>query len=107
MLCLSNLHYFEILGVKPTATVKEIKTAYYSLSKKHHPDTNPDRKDEAAKMFTMVRKRRERGREDGEYLQVSEAYEILSSEDKRKAYDLTRRPGQSKHISLLSHISLE
>lgn len=48
--------------MKPTATLKEIKTAYYSLSKKHHPDTNPDRKDEAAKMFTQVRKRREEER---------------------------------------------
>ncbi|KAF8356723.1 dnj-18 [Pristionchus pacificus] len=77
------INHYEILGVKPTATLKEIKTAYYSLSKKHHPDTNPDRKDEAAKMFT----------------QVAESYEILSSEDKRKAYDLTRRPMGTRRAS--------
>ncbi|GMT19522.1 hypothetical protein PFISCL1PPCAC_10819 [Pristionchus fissidentatus] len=72
--------HYEVLGVKPTSTVKEIKTAYYSLSKKHHPDTNPQRKEEAAKMFT----------------QVAESYEILSSEEKRRTYDLTRRPVRTR-----------
>jgi preprotein translocase subunit Sec63 len=34
----SNKDYFKILGVKSTATDMEIKTAFYALAKKYHPD---------------------------------------------------------------------
>ncbi len=33
--------YYKILGIDRKATAKEIKTAYYDLAKKHHPDTKP------------------------------------------------------------------
>jgi len=63
--------YYKTLGLKKNATSKEIKSAYYALSKIHHPDANPSDKDDAAVKFQKV----------------SEAYEVLGSENNRKAYD--------------------
>ncbi|PIO71935.1 DnaJ domain protein [Teladorsagia circumcincta] len=66
--------YYAVLGVKPGATAKEIKAAFYDLSKKYHPDRNRDNQAEAATKFH----------------QVSLAYEVLGSDEKRKMYDMTR-----------------
>lgn len=62
--------YYEILGVPRNATLQEIKKAYYTLAKKYHPDANKADA-ETAKKFT----------------QIGEAYQVLSDEQKRKAYD--------------------
>ncbi len=62
--------YYKILGVSQDANAKDIKKAYYQLAKKYHPDTNKGDK-EAQKKFQ----------------EVSEAYEVLSDEGKRKQYD--------------------
>ncbi|XP_049291523.1 protein tumorous imaginal discs, mitochondrial isoform X1 [Anopheles funestus] len=62
--------YYNTLGVTKNASPKEIKKAYYKLAKKYHPDTNKDDPN-AGKKFQ----------------EVSEAYEILSDETKRREYD--------------------
>lgn len=62
--------YYEILGLSRGASDKEIKSAYRTLSKKYHPDKNPS--DEEAHQ---------------KFIQVGEAYEILSDEDKKQKYD--------------------
>ncbi|XP_011310004.1 protein tumorous imaginal discs, mitochondrial isoform X1 [Fopius arisanus] len=62
--------YYEILGVSKNSAAKDIKKAYYQLAKKYHPDTNKNDPN-ASKKFQ----------------EVSEAYEILSDEAKRKEYD--------------------
>ena len=61
--------FYKVLSVPKTASQKEIKKAYYQLAKKYHPDTNKD--PESAKKFQ----------------EVSEAYECLSDDGKRKQYD--------------------
>lgn len=67
---LSQKDYYKILGVAKNSSAKEIKKAYYQLAKKYHPDTNKDDPN-ASKKFQ----------------EVSEAYEILSDDTKRKEFD--------------------
>ncbi|XP_072385125.1 dnaJ homolog subfamily B member 6-B isoform X1 [Diabrotica undecimpunctata] len=63
--------YYRVLEVPKTATTSEIKKAYRKLALKWHPDKNPDNMDEATKKFK----------------EISEAYEVLSDDSKRKIYD--------------------
>ena len=61
---------YEILGVPKTATADAIRKAYRKLARRHHPDVNPgDTKAEDA------------------FKKVSAAYEVLSDDKKRAAYD--------------------
>jgi molecular chaperone DnaJ len=62
--------YYATLGVSRTAKPEEIRKAYRHLARKYHPDVNPGNK----------------GAEE-KFKQLSEAYEILSDEKKRKIYD--------------------
>lgn len=62
--------YYEVLGVKKDASSEEIKKAYRSLALKYHPDRNPGDKEAEDK-----------------FKEITEAYEILSDESKRKNYD--------------------
>jgi DnaJ-class molecular chaperone len=61
---------YEVLGVKKNADAAAIKGAYRKLAKKLHPDANKS-DPKAAQRFA----------------ELNTAYEILSTEDKRKAYD--------------------
>jgi curved DNA-binding protein CbpA len=63
---------YEILGVKKTAKVSEIKKAFRVLAKEYHPDTHPDDPEAAEKM-----------------IQLHRAYEVLIDPDMRRIYDET------------------
>jgi len=62
--------YYEILGVGRNATKKEIKDAYRKLARKYHPDANKSDKETEEK-----------------FKEISEAYEVLKDQKKRKEYD--------------------
>lgn len=61
---------YHILGVGPSASAQDIKKAYFELAKKYHPDTG-----------TTAQLK--------DFYAVTEAYQILSTPEKRKAYDAT------------------
>ena len=63
--------YYMVLGVAPMAQPDEVKKAYRLLSKKYHPDLNPD-------MKTVS---------DEKMKELVEAYNVLNDSQKRKAYD--------------------
>ncbi|CAB3224530.1 unnamed protein product [Arctia plantaginis] len=69
--------YYRVLGVSRTATESEIKKSYRKLALKWHPDKNPDNADEANRRFK----------------EISEAYEVLSDERKRRVYDQYGKEG--------------
>src|SRR5689334_6272273 len=68
--------YYAVLGVPASATQDEIKKKYRKLAAKHHPDKNPN-DPKAAETFKGI----------------SEAYQTLGDEAKRKQYDEMRRLG--------------
>lgn len=73
--------YYKVLGVAPTATPEDIRKAYRALSKKYHPDLNPD-----LKMYS-----------DEKMKELVEAYNILNDQGKRKEYDRQAQFQARKH----------
>ena len=65
--------FYKTLGVSKDASQADIKKAYRKLARDNHPDSNPGNK--AA---------------EDRFKEVSEAYAVLSSPDKRKEYDQQR-----------------
>jgi len=72
--------YYRVLEVTRNASTEDIKKAYRKLALKWHPDKNPDNLEEATKKFK----------------EISEAYEVLSDEKKRRMYDTYGKEGLSQ-----------
>ena len=66
----SKRDYYEVLGVGKNADKEEIKKAYRKLAVKYHPDRNPGNKEAEEK-----------------FKEATEAYEVLSDDQKRPIYD--------------------
>ncbi len=64
--------YYQLLGVDKKASPEEIKKAYRKLALKWHPDKNPNNKAQAEEKFKKI----------------SEAYAVLSDQEKRQQYDM-------------------
>jgi len=71
--------FYEVLGVARTASVEEIKSAYRKAALKWHPDRNPENKHEA----------------EGKFRECTEAYSVLSDQEKRQIYDTYGHAGLS------------
>lgn len=65
---------YDVLGVKPEASDKEIKKAFRRLARKYHPDVNPENKEAEIR-----------------FKEINEAHEILSDPKKRAEYDRLRQ----------------
>jgi molecular chaperone DnaJ len=62
---------YEVLGVSRDASDQDIKQAYYRLAKEHHPDKNPDNREEATEKFK----------------EIQAAYEALKDPESRARYN--------------------
>jgi len=67
---MSKRDYYDVLGIAKGALPEEIKKAYRKLAIKYHPDKNPD--DKSA---------------EDKFKEAAEAYEVLSSPEKKQRYD--------------------
>lgn len=74
--------YYDILGVSRNADADEIKKAYRKLAIKYHPDKNPG--DKAA---------------EDKFKEAAEAYEVLSSPEKKQRYDQFGHAGGASSAS--------
>jgi curved DNA-binding protein len=73
--------YYKVLGVDRKATADDIKKAYRQLARKFHPDLNKEKTAEAR------------------FKDINEANDVLSDDEKRKAYDeLGSGPQQGQHF---------
>ncbi|UBH25483.1 DnaJ domain-containing protein [Micrococcus porci] len=68
--------FYQVLGVSKDASESDIKKAYRTLARKHHPDQNPG--DAAAEQ---------------RFKEISEAYDVLSDPKDRQEYDAIRSMG--------------
>lgn len=74
--------YYKVLGVSRKTSKEEIKKAYRKLAMKYHPDKNKDNKEAEEK-----------------FKEISEAYAVLSNDEKKKQYDQFGAEGFSRRYS--------
>nr|XP_046261285.1 dnaJ homolog subfamily C member 4 [Scatophagus argus] len=68
------VNYYDLLGVKSDANLEEIKSAFFDKSKKLHPDSDPSNQELHSK-----------------FVELNEAYRVLSKDLSRKEYDIKIR----------------
>lgn len=79
--------YYEVLDLHKTATTDQIKKAYRKLALKWHPDKNLNNREEA----------------EAKFKEISEAYAVLSDQDKRTVYDRYGHDGLDPAANGSSH----
>ena len=79
---MNNNNLYDILGIIKTATQEEIKKAYRKLSLELHPDRNNNSKQSNA-----------------DFIKLSNAYETLGNEEKRKIYDMKNNSNSENTIN--------
>lgn len=76
----AQIDYYDLLGLRSTASQEEIKTSYYELAKKYHPDS------------LQHLSASSRSINEDKFKRISNAYEVLSDPDLKEEYDAIRFP---------------
>lgn len=84
-MAVAQRNYYQILGVTPEATDREIKRSYHRLARKMHPDRAGGEDDG--------------GQREEEFAMVSTAYNVLKDKGKRKDYDGQLGKGTAETVS--------
>jgi len=71
--------FYEVLGIQKTATPEEIRRAYKMLARQYHPDHNP-------------------GASEEKFKEITEAYEVLTDNEKKEIYDKYGEEGLKEGI---------
>ncbi len=80
--------YYKILNLSKNASQKDIKSSYRKLALKHHPDKfKPDPK------LSENQNEEKKSKHEKKFVQISEAYDVLSDEKKKKVYDKYGKEG--------------
>ena len=72
---MDELDYYQLMHVKPGATVRQVRNAYYASSRAFHPDANRHLEADLREAVGRIAKR------------VTEAYAVLRDPRRRQAYD--------------------
>ncbi|MBW1781420.1 MAG: J domain-containing protein [Deltaproteobacteria bacterium] len=75
------MDYYRILGLRPDASIQEIKSAYRELAMQYHPDRNggdPEREERLK--------------------EINQAYYVLGNEERRWRYDVQSRGSFEDHL---------
>jgi DnaJ-class molecular chaperone len=86
---LDQLSYYDLLGLSFAAGTAEIRTAFYRLSNDLHPDR-----------YHTLADRELKDRLETIYARICEGYRVLTTPDKRTAYDRESRAPQSPEDSI-------
>ena len=76
--------YYEVLGLKEDANIKEIEESFKKLSRKYHPD---------------LANEKEKKTYEEKFKDISQAYEVLKDTNKRKEYDMKKKFGSNSNFS--------
>lgn len=79
-----RVSYYDVLQLRPGASDADVRSAYYKLAKRFHPDMNPQERRLAELRFRLI----------------NEAYAHLKTQDKRALYNLTLKKGGHSSRSL-------
>ncbi len=85
---MDELDYYQLIHAKPGDSAREVKAAYYEISRVFHPDANRQLDEELHQVVTNIAKR------------VTEAYSILRDPRRRKAYDRQLEQGNGMRMQL-------
>lgn len=83
---MANATHYDVLGIRPGASQREIRSAYLALAHESHPDKHPG---------DLYAERR--------FQEVTDAYDVLSDTARRRAYDLKLKPPKTVAELLLQH----